>query len=135
MKRKTTTKYVLKMCKNERRQSQRLSVPLKVKYKWLRRKGILQEILTQDISGGGIRIYSETPFKKGDRLKARLYFPNAKKGIRVINEVMWCKKAKSKGKTYYDVGIKHLKIEPRDRERFVFCFCEILLNFLLFSQK
>jgi c-di-GMP-binding flagellar brake protein YcgR len=135
MGRKRAVKHTLKIRKNERRKTQRLKLPLKINYRWLSQKGLLREIFTQDVSGGGMRLRSTTPFKKGDRLKTQLYFPNSPKAVGVVNEVIWCRKVRFKNKTHFDVGIKHLKISPRDRERFVFLFCEMLINFILSSRK
>ncbi len=131
MKRKKTAKYKLTIKKSERRKKQRLNIPLKVKYKWLAKKGILEEVFTRDISGGGMRIRVDKPFKKGGRLKALLYFPEEDKPINVITEVVWCKKRKFKKKNKFDVGIKHVKVAAQDKERFVFLFCETMMNFLM----
>jgi len=129
------TGHVIRLRKQERRKTQRLDLPLKIHYKWLKRKGVLQEIFAQDISGGGMRIRTEKAFRKGQRLKTLLYFPNTSKPIHVTSEVIWCKKRKLRGKTCFDVGVKHVYILPRDRERFVFIFCEAMLNYLIFSLR
>ena len=127
--------YKLKIRKKERRRTQRLNIPLKLAYKWPSRIGTLQQVFAQDISGGGMKIRVDTPFQKGDRLKAKLYFPDQPKPINVASEVIWCKRRKVRGRLRFDVGIKHVHIVPRDRERFVFLFCEAMLNYVMFSSR
>lgn len=128
-------KHRIKIRKNERRKSQRLRLPLKIKYKWSSEKGALQDIFTNDISGGGIRIRSSKLLRKGDRIKSELFFPHNSQPVEVLSEIVWCKKKHLKTKTYFEAGLKHVKILPRDRERFVFLFCETMLNLLLSTQS
>ncbi len=125
----------IKTIKDERRKSQRLKIPLKIHCKWSQKTKVLQEILSQDISGGGMRIKTSKPLKEGFHLKTLLYFPNASKPVHVTSEVVWCKRKKKAGNIYYDVGVKHLRIAKADRQRFVFLFCETMLNYFLFAQN
>ena len=127
--------HKIKIRKNERRKAQRLNIPLKIKYRWVAKRGILQEIFTQDISGGGIKIRTDRPFKIGNRLRTLLYFPDEPKPVNIVSQVAWCKKGKIRKKIYFDIGIKHIKIEPPDRERFILLFCEMMINFLASTKR
>ena len=93
----------------------------------------MEKLITQDVSGGGVGLKVPSPFKKGARLKTLLYFPNEKKPVASLSEVVWCKKS-PKTHNYY-AGIRHIKIEPRDRERFVFLFCEMMVNYFLLPRR
>lgn len=114
----------------EKRRAQRLNIPIKVKYKLFRKKRILEEIFTQNISGSGIGIKASKLLVKGSKIRTLLQFPGDSTPIAAVGEVMWCKKVGIKNKPCYDTGIKHIRIIPKDRERFVFLFCEMMINFL-----
>lgn len=127
--------YKIRIKQNEKRKFQRLHIPLKIKCKWLTERGIIEEIAAQDISGGGLKIRVEKPFKEGERLKGLLYFPCEPRPVEVLSSVVWCKKKIVNRKECFDVGIKHIKIHPRHKERFVFLFCEMMINYFLISKK
>ena len=128
-------KHTVKRRKPERRKSQRLDLPLKLACQWYGRRKPAVEAVTYNASGGGMKIRVDTPLRKGDILKGKLHFPESRTPIRAKSEVVWCKEKKVKGKVYYDAGIKHIEIVQGDRERFVFLFCETMLNHLLFPRK
>lgn len=69
--------------------------------------------------------------KKGDRLNIRLYFPYDKNPVRAVSQVVWCKNKTGGSKSPFEVGIHYLKIRPSDKERFVFLFCEMMVNFFI----
>lgn len=73
---------------------------------------------------------ADKPLKAGERLKSLFYFSQDTKPISAITEVVWCRKVKTKEGIRFNAGIKHIKIKKQDRERFVFLFCETMLNFL-----
>lgn len=120
----------LKLKYKDKRKSERLSIPLKMEYKVLPRQKILIETFSRDISGGGLRITLDHPLKIKDRLKTILYFPNETHPITAISKVIWCKRNKE-DKNAYDIGIKYIKVIPKDRDRFVFLFCEMMVNYFV----
>ncbi len=117
----------------ERRKSERLNLPIKVLYRFFKKRTFIESI-TENISGGGACLKLERPVPKQNKLKISLYFPNDAKPVNAISRVVWCRKITQKGKTYYGVGIRHLKILPRDKERFVFLFCEMMINYLVLGK-
>lgn len=121
----------IKKVKRERRRAQRLSIPIKVKYKLLPKRKILEEIFTQNISGGGVSLRLAQSLQKGARLKTLLHFPGDPNPVTAVSEVIWCKRVSEKKKVHYNAGIRHIKIVPRDKERFVFLFCEMMINFFV----
>ena len=115
----------------EKRRSRRLKIPLMVSYHMLpQKKTLIEKIFAKDISGGGIGLKLNFPLEKGTRLKTLLYFPSENRPVSSISEVVWCKKAR--GHKTFDIGIRHIKILPKDRERFVFLFCETMIDYFLF---
>ncbi|MFH1771803.1 MAG: PilZ domain-containing protein [Candidatus Omnitrophota bacterium] len=124
-------KHKIKVRNGEKRKSQRLNIPLNIKFKGMWGEKSLQEITTKDVSGGGMRITSERLLDKGSKIKAQLNFPHQPKPVHLISEVVWCKKKKMRKKIYYEAGIKHIRVAPCDRQRFVFLFCETMLNYLI----
>ena len=120
----------------ERRRTQRLDIPIPVRYRlsW-NRKDFSEQVLTKNISGGGMCLSLKQPLKAGTKLKMSLYFPSDPVPIESLSEVAWCRRNPLKKKTLFDVGIRHLKIIPKDRERFVFLFCETMVNYFLLPLK
>lgn len=113
----------------EKRSFQRLNIPVRFQYKLLPHKRILESAFSRDISGGGISFHSSEALKKGERLKILLHFSEEAKPVTAFSRVVWCRKA-AEEKTY-NIGIQHVKILPADRERFVFLFCETMINYSL----
>jgi c-di-GMP-binding flagellar brake protein YcgR len=113
----------------EKRKAQRLNIPLYFQYKLLPRKKILESAFCRDISGGGISFRLGQPLREGDRLKILLHFPEETKPVTAFSSVVWCKRILQE--KVYCVGIKHIKILPADKERFVFLFCETMINYSL----
>ena len=88
--------------------------------------------LCDDISGKGIKMHLDTPLKKKDRLKILLHFPGTSTPITTFSKVVWCKKKSVKGKkSSFDIGLEHIKINPKDKERLVFRFCEMMLDYFI----
>ena len=123
-----------KKCSKERRMAQRIKVPLRVKYKILNRLNIMEENITQDVSGTGYKMLLKRHCPKGQKVKTLLYFPLDKKPVLAISEVAWSKGIVKEGKAFYEVGLKHIKILPKDRDRFVFLFCEMMVNFFTLGK-
>lgn len=120
----------------ERRKAQRLNIPLQIKYKLLTKKRILEEVFCQDISGGGLKLRLKESLTVGQRMEVLLYFPNDPNPVTAKSSVVWCKRRLTKKKgPFFDIGVKHIKINPKDKERFVFLFCEMMINFLLPNLK
>ncbi|MFH1877065.1 MAG: PilZ domain-containing protein [Candidatus Omnitrophota bacterium] len=113
----------------EKRKAQRLNLSLPFEYHSARGKKVSSKrICTRDISGSGIGFRLAHPVAVRARLGILLYFPTDKRPISSVAEVVRCTKRVIKGKPLYDVGVKHLKIAAKDRERFVFSFCETMIN-------
>jgi c-di-GMP-binding flagellar brake protein YcgR len=113
----------------ERRKSDRLFIPLQVSYKLLPRKHVLHQAFSQDISGGGIRLSLNFPLKKGEKLRTFIHLAGDPKPVAAFSKVIWC--TKKPGKDDFDVGVQHVRIDPKDKERFVFLFCEMMINYFI----
>lgn len=121
-----------RVSKSEKRKAQRINLPIQVSYSLHPKKKVLDETFCHDISGGGLCISFSVRMKKGDRLKTLLHFPNDKKPVTAISKVAWVKKGNmSGGRVFYNTGIKHVGISHEDRTRFVYLFCEMMINHLM----
>ena len=118
----------------DKRKAERFNVPIQVKYKYLPHKKVLAEAIVQNISGSGIRLKLPHPLHKGKHLKVLLYFPGDRHFITALSEVVWCRKILSGNNACYDLGVRYLKIQSKDRERFVFRFCEMMINILTLGK-
>ena len=117
----------------ENRKSDRLKVPLQVEYRFsVKQKTLVERIFAKDISGGGLGLVLKKPLALGTKLKTLLYFPNDQKAIELVSRVAWCK---PKGNHSYAVGVKHINIKPKDKERFIFLFCETMINYFLLPSN
>ncbi len=128
-KKKTPKKVKAIVNQKDRRRAQRLDLHFKIIYKLMPRKKILQETISQNVSGSGVRLRVNQKLELGTRLKAQLYLPNIKKPITALSKVVWRKESPTK--KGYDVGIQHIKIDTKDKERFVFAFCEMMINYFM----
>jgi len=117
----------------ERRKAQRLNLSIPVKFKFLSKQKILEETFCRDISGGGIKLRLNKPLDKGERLKTLLYFPDDPKPVSAISKVIWCKESQRtrRKETYFDMGLQHVRIVTKDKKRFVFLFCETMIDYFI----
>ncbi len=113
-----------------RRKSQRLNIPLRVKYAAdPQGHGLVGPVVADNISGRGMSFTLEEPLRKDEKLRMLIYFPDDPKPIGSVSRVVWCKKDDREKRPCFKVGIQHLRIDPDDRERFVFEFCETMVNY------
>lgn len=122
----------------ERRKAQRLKIPILISYKVFPRKKVIDETFSQDISGRGFRLKTAYPLKRGEKFRTLLHFPSSAAPVTAKSEVVWCKEAsiKSKyGRRHYNIGMRYLTIAPKDRDRFIYLFCEMLLNYFLTGKE
>jgi len=117
----------------EKRKTSRLHIPLNIEYRVMPKQKIIKEKLT-DISGGGVKLTLDSPLKKGERLKTLIYFPEERLPITAFSEVVWCKPRMVNNKKKFDLGVKYVKITPRDRNRFIFVFCEMMINYFILGK-
>ncbi|MCX5666689.1 MAG: PilZ domain-containing protein [Candidatus Omnitrophica bacterium] len=121
---------MVKRILHDRRRSSRLDIPLKIEQR-LSRGGELLKALSSDISGNGLRFQLHRYLKKGEKLRTSIHFPSDPKPVTAVSEVIWCKEKPASGKKMFDAGIKYVKIIPRDRDRFIFLFCETMINYFM----
>jgi len=120
----------------EKRKSQRINIPIKIKYKLSTKKRILHETISQDISGSGMKLHLSGPLEKGDILKAFLYFPQDVNPVGAVTKVIRCRRMfDGKKNPYFEIGARHVSINQKDRMRFVFLFCEAMLNYFVLGGE
>ena len=92
----------------DRRQYRRLHVPV-----FCRAAGM--EVMSRrhpiDLSFGGIRIYSEEPFKKGERLTLELMAQGAP-ATTFTAEVVWIEHLPAGSPARYDIGLRFQGVDP-----------------------
>ena len=68
-----------------------------------------------DVGLGGMRVYSDEPFKVGARMEIDLFPPDGEP-ITCLTEVMWIREIPGGNPAAYDVGLRYLDIPPEGRE-------------------
>jgi c-di-GMP-binding flagellar brake protein YcgR len=109
--------------KIERRKAERLSIPLKVKYKIKGTAGRQKDAPWEDISGLGIRFCLNNPLSLKEELEIALYVLGDSKPIEAIGRVAWCKEF-DKGE--FKTGVEFIKI--KDQMRFTELICRVMLE-------
>lgn len=113
----------------DRRKAQRLIKAIPIIFKngpYRGQKGCL----SLDISGKGLCVQINSKVKKGDAFEMGIVLPSDPRPIAVKSTVVWCRKAPiQKGQTAkYHVGLSYSHIAPKDHERFLMSFCELLVD-------
>ena len=124
-----------KNSRKNRRRFDRIASPLKIKYTFKGPPSISGMTVLQDVGGGGLSLLLDQNVKKKDFLTVSLYFPEDSRPITALAQVAWCKKMAEKGKNTHKVGLQYFKIVSKDKERFVFNFCELMMNYSLFRKR
>ena len=93
------------------------------------------KILSEDISGTGLGFVLTEPVEIGDKINLSIYFPEETKPVDATCVIIRCNEFVQDEKTYYRAGTKYLKIRNKDKERFVFLFCEHMLNYSIFGDE
>lgn len=106
----------------ERRICQRLTIPLKVRYKAAGKGNKERQIKCLNISGVGMRIETKEGLKAGQNIDILVYLPGEKKLVTIHTRVVWSEK----NKDGYWSGLKFLKIEPQTE--FTEFLCEKILD-------
>lgn len=89
----------------ERRRYRRLQVPV-----YCRAAGIITRRHPIDMSLGGVRIYSDQPFRKGERLTLEMMTADALTPFTA--EVVWIEKLPPGSPATYDVGLRFHDVDP-----------------------
>ena len=118
----------------EHRKFNRLPIPMQIEYQVFHRHSLIKTFC-MNISGGGLCFKSELCFNKGDKIKTYIYFRNDFDPVVFMSQVVWCKKEMLNRKAVFTVGVKYIKMDKKHRERFVFNFGEMMLNYFLPSGK
>ncbi len=71
---------------------------------------------TQDVSLGGMRVYSDEAFTPGSRLELDIQLPDGD-AVRVWAMVVWQVGLDGGSPAKFDVGLKFLDMAPADMER------------------
>ena len=69
-----------------------------------------------NISLGGIRLYSDEPFKLGLRLELEVFLPD-QSSVTLTAKAVWIDELPEDAPAAFDVGFEFLNIAPRDQNR------------------
>lgn len=102
----------------ERRRYRRIQAPVFVQV-----LGPFQQLLIRtkpakvnDISLGGVRVYSDDQHKPGKRLTLELFFPD-NSSLTVTAEVVWSQSLPEGAPARYDIGLRFINVSSADLER------------------
>lgn len=109
----------------ERRSCQRLTIPLKVRYKAVGKGDKEYGIKCLNISGVGMQIETKESLKAGQNIDIVVYLQGEKELVTINTRVVWSEK----NKEGYWSGLKFLKIEPQTE--FTEFLCEKILDISL----
>jgi len=103
----------------EQRRFVRLETRVDVAYTALP-SGAPQRTVTKDLSGGGLRFFSETPLAPGTQLQMALALPGREQPVNALAEVVWSERHELVGKAdrqrSAENGAKFIEIAPADQE-------------------
>ena len=69
-----------------------------------------------DMSVGGLRVYSDEPFKRGSRMEIDLFPPDGNGSfVTCLTEVVWIREIPGGDPANYDVGLQYLDVPPEAR--------------------
>jgi hypothetical protein len=99
----------------DRRRYRRLQVPV-----YCRPAGVklLEKRAPVDVSMGGVRIYSDQPFKVGESLKLE-FFLGGEEPFTYSAEVVWIVPLEKGAPAKFDVGLKFTQLDPSAMRRLV----------------
>jgi hypothetical protein len=92
---------------DERRKFPRLKAPIYCRP--ARRRLPRRQIV--DLGLGGMRVYSDEPFRIGERLEVDLYMPDGAT-VACLTEVVWQRELPGADPAPYDVGLQFLDVPP-----------------------
>ena len=103
----------------EQRRFVRLETRVDVAYTVLP-SGTAQRTVTKDLSGGGVRFFTENPLTPGTQLQMALALPGREQPVNVLAEVVWSEQRELIGKAdrqrSAENGAKFVEIAPADQE-------------------
>jgi len=110
--------------KKDRRKAERIRIPLRVKYRWLKGERTLpKECVCEDISGLGIRLSLHEPLIVNAIVEIFIILDKDPQPLNALCRVRWCKKLTE---NKFVAGLKFIKI--KEYFRFIEFFCEKLLD-------
>lgn len=99
--------------RDDRRRYHRVQAPA-----FVRRAGFFAGATRRvnDISTGGLRMFSDDEHRPGTRLEFELFLPGAQ-SVEFMAEVVWLERLSADAPARFDVGFKYLDVDRADLER------------------
>lgn len=67
----------------------------------------------QDISMGGVRVYTDDRYKKGNRLELELFLPSGE-SLTLLSEIVWVDELAPGAEAKYEVGLRYVDASPEE---------------------
>ena len=103
----------------EQRQFVRLDTRLDTTYTVLS-TGAVGQVVTKNIGGGGVCVFTEHVLAAGTRLQMALKLPDGERTVHCIAEVVWSEAYEIIGKTErrraVETGVRFVEVTPQDQE-------------------
>lgn len=104
----------------ERRKYVRLDASIKVEYKVLKDAKAKREVISKNISGGGVCFSVKEGLKSKTILEMEIGIPDGAEPICAKGEVVWLQGlpiSQEARRKYFEVGVKFIRIASLDRDR------------------
>ena len=119
----------------ERRRHQRLEAFLEIDYRLVTKVAKRKSVHCDNMSEGGMKIRLPNSMPEGSKFKTLIHFPDDDKPVGALCEVVWCRRCTDYDKTkLYDIGLRHININRKDKERFAYLFCKMMINSFIFGK-
>lgn len=129
------------LAKDDRR-ADRIALILKFYYSEPNNKKFSTPLITDNISGDGIKFKSKKPLKEKTEINIKINLKRPSKTLFFNGIIIWCKKTKiipklssKKVKEVYSIGVKFRKMTYTDRKLFVKYISDNLLSYIFDSNK
>ena len=109
----------------ERRRFIRIDIPLRVK---IISGDRVDEVITKNISPGGIRFEVGRKLEVSEKLDLSLYLPSSDDPINLEAKVIWQTKTSLEDNAPYDVGVEILTIEDKNKNVLLKYLCDLLYD-------
>ncbi len=103
----------------ERRQYKRLHAPVVCRPLGVASSSVSQEVApldVQDISLGGVRVYTDDKHVKGERLELELWLPEGE-SVTLDTQVVWVEALGKDDPALYEVGLRFVDVAKGDLDK------------------
>lgn len=79
--------------------------------------GLLEpRVKVENVSLGGIRIYSDRFYKEKEKLEIEIFLPTNESLVEIV-QVVWIKELPPNSEALYDIGLEFIRLSPEDTHK------------------